>query len=318
MSGTSDQTPSQPGTRPEWPEPLPVAVRMEGLRGPTGLSPSSMSSFLNCPLAFYFRSVARITEPATEQSTLGQFVHAILERLLRMPAHRRTKEEARRIAKELFPAFSAEEGFAQLGLDEDQAKAWRWRAWLAVDGYFANENPAAVMVEGIEQYVSETVGGVPVRGVVDRLERDDEGRLTLTDYKTGRVPTAGWGVSRLEQLHFYALIIELIRGERPTHVKLLFANAEEPVVIRGKVTDAKCDATRTTIIDTWAAIQAALKAETFTARPNRLCEYCSHRPYCPAWGGSLDDAPAATAEDTAPDATPGADPAPEPRPLACV
>ena len=50
------------------------------------------------------------------------------------------------------------------------------------------EDPRAVRPIGIELRLEVEVGGLQLRGIIDRFELDDEGELVVTDYKTGRVP----------------------------------------------------------------------------------------------------------------------------------
>ncbi len=40
---------------------------------------------------------------------------------------------------------------------------------------------------------------------------------------------------------------------------------------------------RTTAI--WAAVERACEREDFRPNPEALCEWCSFKAYCPAWGG---------------------------------
>lgn len=280
--------------RKGFPEPVAVAVDLTDQQPPTGLSPSSMGRYSSCPLAYYFYAIARISEPVSEQSALGRFVHKVLERLLALPADQRTLASALHIAGEVRATFCAEDDFVGLGLGTEAARNWAWRAREAIEAYFRLEDPSKVRVQGLERWITASVGGVPVRGSLDRLESDDQDRLVIADYKTGKVPSLGWGVARMEQLVFYCLMVEAATGQRPSHVKLVFVNANEPVVIKGSVTPARLEATRAAIVETWQSVQADLAASTFTAVPSRLCDFCSHRPYCPAWQGDLASAPAGT------------------------
>ncbi|MGH9262474.1 MAG: PD-(D/E)XK nuclease family protein, partial [Acidimicrobiales bacterium] len=56
---------------------------------PRSLSPSKVSSFTDCALAFRFSAIDRLPEPPTAAATRGTLVHAALERLhLLAPAER--------------------------------------------------------------------------------------------------------------------------------------------------------------------------------------------------------------------------------------
>ncbi len=51
------------------------------LRLPRTLSPSKVSSFTSCPLAFRFSQIERLPEPPSPPAVKGTLVHAALERL---------------------------------------------------------------------------------------------------------------------------------------------------------------------------------------------------------------------------------------------
>ena len=52
-----------------------------------------------------------------------------------------------------------------------------------------------------------TAAAVRVRGRLDRLERDDEGRLVVVDVKTGKTPVSKDDAQRHAQLAMYQLAI---------------------------------------------------------------------------------------------------------------
>ena len=61
---------------------------------PYALSPSSISSFKECPLAFRFSYLDRLPEPSTVWTAKGTLVHLALQYLLDRPADDRTVDAA--------------------------------------------------------------------------------------------------------------------------------------------------------------------------------------------------------------------------------
>jgi len=61
-----------------------------GLPRPASLSPSSISAFKQCPLAFRFSYVERLPEPPSPATTKGTLVHRALQILMTRPAPERT------------------------------------------------------------------------------------------------------------------------------------------------------------------------------------------------------------------------------------
>ncbi|HET6775710.1 MAG TPA: PD-(D/E)XK nuclease family protein, partial [Acidimicrobiales bacterium] len=61
---------------------------------PRSLSPSKVSSFTDCALAFRFSAIDRLPEPPTVATTRGTLVHAALERLHLLDPAERTLDAA--------------------------------------------------------------------------------------------------------------------------------------------------------------------------------------------------------------------------------
>jgi len=71
-----------------------VAVQVAdiGNQLPKHVSPSQLSSFDRCSLAYWFSSVAGWREPAGLPQIIGTLVHDVLENFLKIKAENRTKE----------------------------------------------------------------------------------------------------------------------------------------------------------------------------------------------------------------------------------
>src|SRR3954453_24045096 len=67
-----------------------VTLRPMSFAPPWSLSPSSCSSFMECPLAFRFSYLERLPEPPAPWTTKGTLVHRALELLLDRPADERS------------------------------------------------------------------------------------------------------------------------------------------------------------------------------------------------------------------------------------
>jgi len=129
------------------------------------------------------------------------------------------------------------------------------------------------------------VGGLNLIGIIDRLELDADGRLLVTDYKTGRAPTERYEQGKLGGVHFYSLLCEELFGQRPARVQLL--HLQEPVIITARPTDQSTRGLRTRVGAVWQAVETACARDDFRPKPGPLCSWCSFREHCPAQGGTL-------------------------------
>jgi putative RecB family exonuclease len=249
------------------------------------LSPSRVSSWRSCELAFAYRHVVGLPDPSGEAAVLGRFVHAVLEALHRLPRAERTLERSRALAGEEKVRLAADEEWQALALDDAAARAFRWRAWHKVETAFRLEDPAAVDSAGQEVRLDVEVDGVRVLGFADRIDRDGRGGLVVTDYKTGTAPPPRFQGDKLLLMDLYALMVERSWGDRPVAHRLLFLG--DGVEVRTRVNDARCRAAVETLHDTWAQIGAACASGEFTARQGPLCGWCSFRAHCPVFGGEV-------------------------------
>jgi RecB family exonuclease len=137
--------------------------------------PSAIETYQRCPLRWVLGAVGAEASPDATR-TVGSAVHAVAQQVADglPPADAPAVLAAELDQLDLGPGWSdqRQRQSAQDMLD-------RFLAWHAAEG---RELIAA------EVEVDVTVGRVLIRGKVDRLERDAEGRLVIVDLKTGKTP----------------------------------------------------------------------------------------------------------------------------------
>ncbi len=154
---------------------------------------------------------------------------------------------------------------------------------MLVHRYFELEDPTRVRAIGMELRLSATVGNLQLRGVIDRLELDDDGELVITDYKTGSVPGERHELQRLAGVHMYALMVEQVLGKRPVRVQLFYLLKPEAIIAVPSEQSVTGVARKSQAL--WNAIESACARDDFRPNTGPLCNYCSYQAYCPAFGG---------------------------------
>jgi putative RecB family exonuclease len=254
---------------------------------PYALSPSSISAFKECPLAFKFSYVDRLPEPPSVWTAKGTLVHLALQYLLDRPADDRTVDAALADLDRARVTLAHDPEFAALELDDAERATFDRDSESLVRRYFELEDPQAVHPIGLELRLEAQVSGVRIRGVIDRLDLVD-GELVVTDYKTGAVPSEYFEAKSMAGVHMYALLCEQNFGQRPHHVQLLYLSKPEAIIARPSDQSSAGVSRRTVAL--WQAIEQACARDDFRPRPSRLCDFCTFRPYCPAHGGDPTEA----------------------------
>jgi putative RecB family exonuclease len=250
---------------------------------PYALSPSSISSFKECPLAFRFSYLDRLPEPPTVWTAKGTLVHLALQYLMDRPPDDRTVDAGLADLDRARVALATDPEFSSLELSDDDRADFDRDAEQLLRRYFDLEDPRRVHPIGLELRLEAQVGGVRVRGVIDRLDLAEDGELVVSDYKTGRVPSELFEAKSLAGVHMYALMCEQTFGRRPARVQLLYLS--KPEMIIATPSDQSCRGLSRRTAALWSAIETACTRDDFRPHPSRLCDFCTFKPYCPAHGG---------------------------------
>lgn len=250
---------------------------------PTTLSPSKVASFKDCALAFRFAAIDRLPEEPSPAATKGTLVHRALELLMTCDPADRTLDNGLACLEQARDEITSRPDYTGLGLDADAEAAFFADAEGLMRRYFELEDPSVIRPIGLELQLEAQLGSLRLRGIIDRLEIEPDGSWTVTDYKCGRVPSVRFEQGRLGGVHFYAFLCEQVFGRRPDRIQLLYLS--EPIAIVAEPSDQSIRGFQQRATAIWTAVERACDREDFRPRPSGLCDWCSFRAWCPAWGG---------------------------------
>jgi putative RecB family exonuclease len=258
---------------------------------PSSLSPSKVSSFKDCALAFRLSAIDRLPEVKSAAAAKGTLVHRALQLLFAEedPGHRSLDVALTKLARAVSDVLDGPE-YAELALEGEQRAEFVADAETLLRNYYVLEDPDSVRVVGTELRLSVQLGTLKLSGIIDRLELDADGELVVTDYKTGRAPSESYQQSKLIGVHFYAFLCERLFGRRPVRIQLL--HLREPMSISTVPSDQSIRGLEQQTLAIWHAVERACDAEDFRPKPGYPCSYCAYRAYCPAVGGDLSLLPA--------------------------
>jgi DNA helicase II / ATP-dependent DNA helicase PcrA len=217
--------------------------------------------------------VLRIPTPVSHQMVYGRALHAAVQAF-----HRRQLAGRPMAETELHSALDA--SWESIGfLTREHEEARRAAAHEAVTRFWAEQQRDPARPVAVEQEFTVALGGDRLRGRYDRVDRDDAGRVVITDYKSSDVrdlATANRQARDSLQLSIYALAHEAQQGSLPDELALHFL--ETGLVGRAEPTERRMEKAQEKL----ALVAEGMRAGRFEANPSPMrCGYCPFREICP-------------------------------------
>lgn len=246
---------------------------------PPHLSPSSVNTFLQCPLKFKFSKIDGLVEPPTEATLMGNFVHSVLEDLYALEPENRTIDTAKQLMRNQWnDVYGA---LVQDVVSPQQLKNFRWNSWFCVENLWKIEDPTLVHLDGIEFEINHSLQGVMMKGFIDRFNFNSDGNIVISDYKTGKVPQQQWENDKFFQLYIYAALLHELGVGKVEEVQLMYLKA--PKVLKRKVDEKQLESASQVIVSVKQDVDHACKTEEFEYKKSILCNWCYFKPQCPGW-----------------------------------
>jgi RecB family exonuclease len=253
---------------------------------PVRLSGSSLTRLDTCPLLWFLEHEAAAVRPRSPALAFGSLLHALAD------------EVARGALPPDPDAIEArlDEVWGELAFDARwQSEQQRAEAALAVRRFLQWHRDTAARgrrLLGTEVEFETTLptpyGPVLLRGSADRLELDEDGRVHVVDFKTGRTAVSPAEMGRHPQLGVYQLAVRRgalgdgapAGGAELVHLRLDAAGA--PKVQPQALLAPDEGADRTWVEDLLDGAAGQVRQEQFAPRPGDQCQRCEFRRLCPA------------------------------------
>ncbi len=235
------------------------------------ISPSAAESFETCGLKWLLERNGGSDGDSTAQ-LLGSVIHEYARIKVEDPTI--SDEQLYQSLDQAWPLITESSGWI--------SKLQLQRAQKMLERFAQYHRTSTREVEGVELTFEFELGHAKVRGSVDRLEVDGDGRLFVVDFKTGKAIGKKEAAENL-QLACYQLAVVLNgfknKFESPevsgSHLVFLGHDTKEvatrdrpPIIVEDVTTQIE-------------KIATAMAAPTFIAKKNDFCTYCPVKSSCP-------------------------------------
>jgi DNA helicase-2/ATP-dependent DNA helicase PcrA len=237
------------------------------------LSYGQISDYLDCPTRYRYAHVIGIPTAPSHQMAYGRALHAAVQAF-----HRRQLAGEPASREELHAELDA--AWESVGfLTRQHEEARKAAAHEALDRFWDGQQADPARPIAVEEEFSVLLGRDRVRGRYDRVDRDDDGRVVITDYKSADVRDPATASRRARdslQLSIYALAYEAQHGKLPDELALHFL--ESGIVGRATPTPRRLARAAEQV----TTVSEGIRAGAFEPNPSPMrCGFCPFREICP-------------------------------------
>ncbi|WP_405642122.1 ATP-dependent helicase [Streptomyces uncialis] len=272
-------------------EPTDSVVPLRDRAKPVALSGSALDQLANtCALQWFLGREVKADEPATAAQGFGNVVHVLADEV----ASGRTPADLAVLMERLDSVWDAlafdapwksaqEKEHARVALE-------RFLQWHVTDR--AGRTPVA-SEHDFDVTLEAGSFEVRIRGSMDRVERDGEGRAYVVDFKTGKHAPSAAEVAQHPQLAVYQLAVtegavdDAFGGTAPPTGGAELVQLRQPAARKDGGESAPKVQAQEPLSGEWIGDLLATAAgkvldERFSPRPGQHCGHCAFRASCSA------------------------------------
>jgi RecB family exonuclease/uncharacterized C2H2 Zn-finger protein len=237
---------------------------------------SGISTFRNCPKSFEYHYIEEIPAAfCSVEAHMGTTVHEVIRWAYERRAGQKPDPSLVELKTQYTGFWKSEQLEAVKVIKKGRGESDYFNLGFDLTVAFFQRVFAADKSESCHlehEFVIPLNDHVNYKGVIDRLSRQPDGRLRITDFKTGRV---GHPLDTL-QLPSYALFV--FEQNPDDEIELCYEDLKEGRTVVVPFKREEVDSVRQRL---FGHIQEIHAADDFEARPSMLCLWCGYNHICP-------------------------------------
>ncbi len=229
------------------------------------LSYSKVSTFLDCGFKFKLRYIHKLPQKPRSHLRLGSVLHSVLGKFyIDTESGLPSLDYLLSLYEEAWPS-PAENHHSQYDLGRK-----------ILEEYYRSNMDGWHPPLWVESAFNVPLGRHIIVGVFDRVDRLEDGRIEIIDYKAQKALPTQDDVDEDLQLKVYALAFRQITGNIPDLLSVYHLRSNRKWTTGSSWEEV--DATKSKILDVASRIT---HGRHFKPRANQGCRWCDYRVYCP-------------------------------------
>lgn len=229
---------------------------------------SRISSYQTCPLQFKYSFVLNIPKKPSYILAFGNTIHNTLRDFHTENIFKRGVSFERLL--ELYKKNWDDAGY----LDARHRKQRYVSGEKLLKIYYDKEKDSDKNTIELEKNISFKLAGVKSSGRIDRIDRIEENRVEIVDYKTGKLKEQK-DVDKDMQTAIYAWAVYQTSDYVPAKLTLYFVEEGQRVSSQKSIEQIKDQVNKA------EEVVEVMKSGDFTATPGKHCDWCDYKDLCP-------------------------------------
>src|SRR5690606_28649691 len=239
------------------PQPGSQLARRGGMNLPKGyLSVSQIRTYLKCPRQYEYRYIHGLRSPVTSSLLIGRSFHKAIETANRVKLEDGEIMAVEDVKDTFSDAWESEKAQVEWEDGEDQGRLKD--SGLEMTSHYYEQIGQKLRPMMIEQGTTVDIEGVPVKVVIDLVERDGK----IRDFKTAKRTPAKDEADRSIQLSTYAMAYREMTGERESGAQLDYTvnlkSGPKITHLETQIDDSRIERTKTLIKGVAQAISSGM------------------------------------------------------------
>ena len=264
---------------------------------------SALDTYKTCPLKYKYQAVDKIRGKKSKEQVFGTAVHKALHFMFKRNPLYPTLDEVLNFYMEYWGGVKDKIVTASGGIPPSKnfeisggKIADKEREFYLEEGknilkkFYAKNQPWNFNVLDLESRFEVLIDD-PERGenhvlagIMDRIDKPEEGQYEIIDYKTSRRMPGQDIIDKDLQLSIYNLgLIKRWPHIKPENVKLSLYFVAHGEKISSVRPPEALEETKKEVLNTIREIQEREKKMDFPPMPGPWCEWCPYKPICPMW-----------------------------------